>query len=113
MIYRKDSIHEGLEKLAFKRTAHAYRVNKDKPPEDLRQKAVSGVKRIRAGQKMKEVGSLGLIGSIPISFINNPIARKAGNVAATAGALSYLGGYGVGKSGERKLKHVRRKLRGM
>ena len=89
------NIHEGIEKLAVSAAD--------------RKEYMDSSKRIRAGRKASEYGMLGLIGSIPFNSSKKALSGKIGRGLGTAGALSYLGGFYLSNSGERRMAKLKDK----
>ena len=97
MIHPEENIHAGLQKLAQSVYDHP----------DFKK----GVSRLRLGNTLRDAGAAGIIGTIPLSLVKNPMAQKLNTALGTAGAVSYLSGLGLKYSGKKKLKRLKDKLR--
>lgn len=116
LIGGKKKSKKGIEKVSARRPLMLARhsgMRQGDVASDPREDIMTGINRIKSGQTMKELGSVGMIGSLPISLIKNTVAQKAGRAGLAAGSLGYVGGYLTGKSGENKIRKARRKLSGV
>ena len=79
-------------------------------PEDI--KDIRSYRDRRAlATNMSTAGSVGLLGSIPLSMLGKtPRAHKAANILALGGAASALGGLGVNYSANKKKDRVAKRV---
>jgi hypothetical protein len=68
-------------------------------------------KRKKLERDMTTAGSIGMVGSIPISILaKRPTTAAIGSGMAIGGALSYLGGMAAGASANNKRKKLQQRV---